>query len=127
MPKLILNETEVKSLIMDSLVGKLEDRIANGWNNKINEVVDGVILENAGLIESKLEKMLSTALNSASFGKALQEEFNHKIAKNLVAKLEGSVEKAVEAYRSNPLLRAKLITTIEKVIERESKNASSTN
>lgn len=118
MPKLILNEEEVKSLIIESLGGRLADTM-NGYNRRITEIMDDVINVHEDVIRDRLNEMLSGALKSKAFGKTLAEEFNRKVAKNLVAKLEGSVERSVDAYRSNPLLKAKIITAIESIVNDE--------
>jgi hypothetical protein len=56
-----------------------------------------------------LDKFLRTALkfvtNDKKFQASIQEEFQHKVAKAMVGKLEGAVERAVEKIRQNETLR----------------------
>lgn len=63
-----------------------------------------------------LEKFLRDALkfvtNDKKFQAAVQEEFQHKVAKAMVVKLEGTVERAVDIIRQNPTLRSEMILTI---------------
>lgn len=41
----------------------------------------------------------------------------HKLAKTLVAKMEGSIDKAVTTLRSDPTIRAKMVLAIENIVK----------
>jgi hypothetical protein len=46
----------------------------------------------------------------------VQEEFQRKVEKNLVGKLEGSVEKAADALRQNPAMKSRMILAVENIV-----------
>jgi hypothetical protein len=55
---------------------------------------------------SGCRESLKFVTNDKKFQTAVQEEFQHKVAKAMVGKLEGAVEHAVDRLRQNETLRA---------------------
>lgn len=120
MKKEILNNDNVIQIIQENLVEGLVSCIKDTWRSGIDQIVKNVVANNEELIQNKYDKILKSVLNSSGFEKAITEEFKHKVAKNMVAKLEGQVEQAVNVIRQDQTLRAKMIVAIEKIIEENS-------
>jgi hypothetical protein len=114
------NEETIKKIVFDSLYPAFEKSIKEGWRNGIDEIVKEVISENRDTIKEKYDKALKTALAGKHFEKAITDEFQHKVAKNMVAKLEGQVEQAVNVLRQDQTLRAKMVVAIEQIINKHS-------
>ena len=85
----------------------------SSFNKMVNEVVEGHSLKIKGIIEDNFTKVI----NSKEFDKAVNNAFTHKLAKILVGKLEGSIEKCVTTLRSDPTIKAKMVLAIEQIIK----------
>lgn len=117
MKAIILEENEIKEAVLSELKNKIGTRYTY-------EIVDNLVEEVMNEPESrkKLQKFVRQTLlflsNDKVFEKMVKEEFQHKVAKSLVGKLEGTVDRAVDAIRQNQTLRAEMILAIEKIIKK---------
>jgi len=116
MKEITIKENEIKEVVINALKEKIAVRYTY-------EVVDNIVRDvmNEEASRTKLEKFVRSTLSflqdDKQFEKAVKEEFQHKVAKAMVGKLEGTVEKAVDTLRQNPTLRAEMIIAIEKIIK----------
>lgn len=107
-------EKEVRAQVVKHIGDKLS------YSSTLHDMVDEALARHSDEISDTLDQALSTVVNNQKFKDAVTEEFQHKVAKNLVGKLEGTVEKAVELYRQNPTLKSKMIIAIENIIKENS-------
>ncbi len=117
----ILNNNEISNIIEKELVDGFRKSLSETWRSGIDDIVKAVVQENRDAIEKKYNSILKKVLNSKGFEKAISTEFMHKVAKNMVSKLEGQVEQAVNIIRQDQRLRAKMIVAIEKIVEENQK------
>lgn len=117
----LINGDVVTEVINRKLLETLEAEIVKGWNTGLSDIVKNVVAMNRELITQRYNDALKNALLGDNFTKAITEEFQRKIAKNMVAKLEGQVEEAVNVIRQDQTLRAKMIVAIENIIAEHSK------
>ena len=114
--KTIISTNDVMLIVTAALTDKIGN-VLKGYNSPLDNIVKNVVNDNADAIISICREALATVVADDNFKKVVKEEFQHKVAKALVAKLEGSVEKAVEVMRQNPILKSQLILQIEKIIK----------
>lgn len=117
--KLTLNEDELEQIAYDAIKERLASSIAH---NQFTDVVNRVMVNRREELEALLNGCMDTVLSSPEMKETLVTEFRHRVAKNLVGDLQGAVEKAVNVFKGNPILKAKLIVTIENMIAQEGSN-----
>lgn len=116
----------MKTILIDSedmknvLVTAFKDRLTNEYSSPARAVIDKVMAEVAPEFEVVIKEVLETIAKDKDFKDALHHEFKHKVAKMLVGDLTGSVEKAVNVFRQDQTLKAKMILAVEKMIEESS-------
>ncbi len=108
--KAILRDTQqaIGTAIQTNLTG-----YNSSFSKMINEVIDDHSAQLKGIIDDNFTKVIS----SKEFDQSVRNAFSHKLAKVLVNKLEGSVEKCVTTLRSDPTIRAKMILAIEEIVK----------
>lgn len=111
----LISTKDILHIVTDALHSKIGERL-NAYQSPLNTIVDNAIKEHAAEIEAACRESLDGIFTSKEFKNSIKEEFRHKVAKTLVSKLEGTVEKAVEILRQNPTLRAQMIIKIEEII-----------
>lgn len=116
MEKEIINKKEILDIAIEAIKSKVGERFS-GYSSPLNSIADNVISEHSEEIRGIFIDCMSKTLKNKSFKEAIQEEFTHKVAKSMVAKLEGSVEKAVEKLRQDQTLRARMILAVENIIK----------
>lgn len=109
-------EKKVHQAIEESINSALSERLSK-YGSPLTPIIDAVVEEKKDAIATMLNSAFSKTLESSSFQKLVLEEFHRKVAKMLISKLEGSVEKAVNDIRQTPSLRAKLILAVESFID----------
>lgn len=115
MENIIIKEKEIQEVVL----GALKEKIGTRYTY---EIVDNIVRDvmNEDESKKKLEKFVRSTLSflqdDKTFEKAVKEEFQHKVAKSLVGKLEGTIERAVDVLRQNPTLRAEMVLALEKII-----------
>ena len=97
-----LNECMVKELV--------------GYNKPLSQLTERVIKAN----EDKLFALISTEfdqlLDSSIFKKSLKQALNDKLAKVLVSRMGGELEKQVNALKADPRTRAKITMAIDDLL-----------
>lgn len=114
MDKFEIYADEVKAVVFSVLKEKV---VARYTYQAVDNIVGRILAEESEPLEKFLRQALKFVTNDKKFQVAVQEEFQHKVAKALVGKLEGAVERAVDRFRQNATLRAEMILAIERIVE----------
>ncbi len=117
MNKIFIDEKEIQEIILNGLREKINTRYTYEY---VDRAVDKVMAEegNQRKLEEFVRSTLSFVNKDSAFKKEVREEFQRKVAKTMVGKLEGAVERAVDKIRQNETLRAEMILAIEKIIKK---------
>ena len=114
----MINKDRVADILLGLLQGRLEKEIIDGYSSPLRNIIDEVVKESEDKIKNTYREMLSELLDEPlKLKEDLKVEFRHKVAKNLVARLEGQVERAVNVLNQDQTLRAKMIVVLEKFIK----------
>lgn len=113
MSEIIVSKEDVMAILANSLKDSLGQ---TGYSNPTRKFTEEIINEHADEIRGVLKDVLGNVLADDEFKEIVREEFKRKVAKMLVGDLSGSVEKAVNAFRQDPTLKADMIKAIEKLI-----------
>lgn len=113
MSKLVFDNDEMKNIIATAIREKVSSAINYG---EMHKLVDDVLSERKPEFDALLNDMLDSFFKDADVKAALLDEFKHKVAKTMVGKLDGAVEKSIAKYRQDPATNARMILAIEKII-----------
>lgn len=100
-----------------SAVSKSINKELTGYNKPLTNLTEKVIDKHKDELFGIFDRAFSKVISNESFEKEVHSAFNHKIARVLVSQLEGSVDKAVNAIKNNPKMKARMILAIEEIIE----------
>lgn len=87
------------------------------YANPLNAQIDSVIAGQGDVIKALVNGAFAEAL-SGELRAGLQTALAHKLARVLVSKMEGEIEKRVNDLRSNPSTRAAITLAIESAIQK---------
>ena len=87
-----------------------------GYHSSFNKLINEVVESHKEELRAVIDENFSKVIKSEEFKTSVNNAFNHSIARMLVSKLEGSVEKAVNTLRSDPTIRAKMVLAIENIV-----------
>lgn len=119
--KTLFTDKQVAEIVMNSLYEQFNKVINADYSNPIKIIAAEVIEENRDTIKKEFSTALELSFNDKEFRDIVRQEFKRKVAKTLVGKLEGEVDKAVAAIRNDQTIRARMILAIEKIVNEDSK------
>ena len=112
----IISKKEVLQVAVQAIRDKIGETFS-GYSSPLSKISNEVVEEHRQEIKDIFDDCLVATLKNKVFKDAIKDEFTHKIAKSMVGKLEGSVEKAVEVLRQDQTIRARMILAIENIIK----------
>jgi len=110
-------EKQIYETIIAGIGESIKERLNRGYqDNPLNKMIDAVVETRA----PEIKKLIEEAVDGAMIGDlraALKDAVTHKLARVLVSKLEGEIEKRANEFRSSPEMRARITLAIEKAIK----------
>lgn len=101
-----------KTAIKESIVSNL-----TGHNSPFNKMANDVIVQHEAEFKKLFEVEVSCLLNSEDFKSAMSEALHSRLAKILVSKLGGELEKRVNSLKADATTRAKITLAIDNIIK----------
>lgn len=102
-----VSKKAVQKALLDSLTG---------YSSPLNNYAKEIVQEHSEDFKGIMREGLNKTFSSPKFKDLILEEFQRKVAKSLVGKLEGAVEKAANSLRQDPRLKAEMILAIENIV-----------
>jgi hypothetical protein len=88
-----------------------------GYGKPLSKLTQKVIESNSDDLFNLINDEFSELLNGDGFKEALREALHQKLAKTLIARMGGELEKQVNELKQNPQTRAKITLAISQAIE----------
>ena len=111
----LISKKDVEILIFQAITAKITSKL-EGYSSPLEKIVNDVVLENEPKIRAVVTEALNTVFSDDKFSGLVKEEFQRKVAKNLVGKLEGAVEKSADKLRQDESVKARMILAIEAIV-----------
>lgn len=113
-PKEQTLEQQVASQVRDS-IGEAIKKKLEGYGTPLDKIIERAVAAQ----QEELFDLIRDAFAEVTIGEIkaqIKQSAAHKIAKVLVSKMEGEIEKRVNDFRSDPATRARIVLAIEKAI-----------
>ena len=107
-------EQQVTSQLRDSIGEAIKNKLA-GYNTPLDKIIERAVIAK----QEELFDLVRDAFSEVTSGdiKAqIKQAAAHKIAKVLVSKMDGEIEKRANDFRADPATRARIVLAIEGVI-----------
>lgn len=110
-------ETAILNSAKDAVNKSIVSALTEGYNSPMKKLCEQVLEEHLSTIKELINAEVVETISSAEFKEALKEALLHKLAKTLVSKMQGELEKKVNDLRQNAELRAKLTLKVSELIK----------
>ena len=116
-------KTELKDLqnhIIDGINKATKEAVAGcctAYNSPFQKIVHSVIVEHEPRLREIFNNQIDSVIKSKQFKEDVKDAFQHKLAKQLVATFNGSIDKSFNSMKSDPVIRAKSILAIQNIID----------
>ena len=118
----MIHENEILQIAKQAIEDQIVARFASGYNSPLQKMIDECMSAHDHELRTLINCSLDGLFSSKEFTKTISEEFTRKVAKSLVGKLEGTVERAVDKLKQDPTLKARMIIAIENIINDKSRD-----
>jgi len=108
-------EKDILRIAKESVSKAIETDLTK-YDGPLNRLCNEVVHKYESDLKKIFDESFSSVIKTDQFKVAVRDAFNHKLAKILVSKLEGSVEKAVSMLRNDPTIKAQMILAIQKIV-----------
>lgn len=104
-----LNAT--RAAIFESLKTKL-----SGYQSPLDPLIQRAVARHSARLESVIDEAIQSVTGGDDFRQQMRDALSHVIAKQLIAKLGGEVEKQVNQLKANPTTRAQITLAINRIV-----------
>lgn len=102
--------------VREAITTHLTKRLSESYNSPLDPFLKACIEKHAPKIADLYDQAVVEAIKGADLRASLAEAFTHKLARVLVGKFEGEIERRAGEMRSDPTFRAKVILAIEAAV-----------
>ena len=110
--------TDLMNSVKSGLHAAVKDRLTSSYNNPLGKVLDDVIAKEADSLRELLLTGVKDAIADPQFREDIRAAIRVKLAKTLVERFGGELEKQVNALKSDPATRARLTIAIDEIVKR---------
>lgn len=108
-------EDQVIATVHSALTEAIKAKLTAGYNSPLDALVKQSIEKHEGEIRSALDASIKGALQG-DFATALADACTRKLAKVLISKMEGELEKRVGELRASPEFRSRLTVAVDDIV-----------
>ncbi len=92
-----------------------------GYNGPLAKLIEAQLSERSAAIKTLLESSIQSAVGDPAFVDEIKSAVRTTLAKTLVQKFGGELEKQVNALKSDPTTRARITIAIEEIVASKGK------
>lgn len=107
-----LIENAIRDGMRDGIKAKL-----TGYNSELEKVVNAAVANQAVAMRKLLEDSISQSLATEEFRQQIRDAVHHNLAKTLIQRFGGEIEKQVNVLKSDPTTRARITLAIEEIVK----------
>lgn len=109
-------EDQVIATVHSALTDAIKAKLTAGYNSPLDLLIKQSIDKHEAGIRSALDSAIQGALQG-DFAVALADACTRKLAKVLISKMEGELEKRVGELRSSPEFRSRLTVAVDDLVK----------
>jgi hypothetical protein len=112
-------QKQIQDAVFGSIHKMVEHQLTSIYDdrNPLIRCIKNAIEQNADKIQTLMADSIQSALDSAVLNAQVKEEVNRRLAKILISKMEGEIEKRANELRADSAFRARLTIAITDVVK----------
>lgn len=112
-------EEELMRAFQSGLAGAVKDRLGR-HDSPLDKMLSAVLQQHDGDFRAMLINAVSSALSDENFRTTITEGVRAKLARTLIDRFGGELEKQVNLLKSDPATRARITLAIEEIVSKKS-------
>lgn len=103
--------------VITGAIGTSIQSALTGYNGPLNKLCEEVVTKHRPDLFNIIDGEVCALKDSPEFRLAVKDAMTHKLARVLVSKMEGEIEKQVSELRARPEIRAQIIIAVKNIID----------
>ena len=117
-------EQELLNAVRDGLRDGIKRKLSENYNNPLDKILLSVLAQHRVDFEGLLGEAIESCVHDEAFREEIKSGARQTIAKVLVKRFGGELEKQVNALKSDPVTRARIVTAIDEIVKSQSKKTA---
>jgi len=105
-----------ENAIRDGIREGVKSKIG-GYNSDLDKLVNSAIQTHHAAFKKLLEDAIQSSITDEAFRFEIMKAVRHNLAKTLVQRFGGEIEKQVNVLKSDPTTRARITLAIEEIVK----------
>lgn len=107
----------ILNCIRDGIREGIKTRMTQSYKNPLDTIIESAIARHSGAMTKLLDESIAASVNDQQFRDQIAQAVRHNIAKTLIARFGGEIEKQVNVLKSDPATRARITLAIEEIVK----------
>lgn len=113
---------DLEKMLTDAIKDGIRDGVKANLSstygqNPMSKLIAEVLAKNDAAFRGMLSDALNSAIADAEFREQIKTAVRHTLAKTLIARFGGELEKQVNVLKSDPTTRARITLAIEDIVK----------
>lgn len=109
----------LENALRDGIRESVKQRFTQ-YKNPLDDLITAAIARHSDSFRTMLDDSLKSCLGDAEFRESIADAVRHSLAKTLIQRFGGELEKQVNVLKSNPTTRARITVAIEEIVKSQS-------
>lgn len=110
-------EQQMQDWIREGVKEAIKSRLGSQYSSPVNSMVDEVIKKQCPDLAELLKEAIQSCVTDESFREEIKAGARKSLAKILVQRFGGELEKQVNALKSDPTTRARITLAIDEIVK----------
>lgn len=106
-----------ENAIRDGLRDGIKSKLSSSYGNPLDKMIEECLKAKGEQFREMMTNALQSCIGDPEFQASIRESVRHVLAKTLVARFGGELEKQVNTLKSDPATRARITLAIEEIVK----------
>jgi hypothetical protein len=107
----------LENALRDGLLAAVKSMATSNYNNPFAKLMEAAIVSQQGELRKLLDESIASCIGDAEFRSNVASAVRASLAKTLVARFGGEMEKQVNVLKSDPSTRARITLAIDEIVK----------
>lgn len=114
----VSHEQEIHNAIRDGIRDAVTKCLSSNYNNPLEKVVSTSITSQESKFRKLIDESIASCMVCDVFTSSVKAAVRQQLAKTLVQRFGGELEKQVNALKSDPTTRARIVLALEEIVNK---------
>jgi hypothetical protein len=109
----------IDNALREGLREAIKSKLTQGYSNPLDKAMEEVVAEQRESVRSLIGEAIESCMKDQMFREDLKTSIRAVLAKTLVSRFGGELEKQVNTLKSDPATRARITLAIDEIVKQK--------